>query len=174
MERPRVLIRPAGTPSLNLMQRGPISDFLIFLLLSSTDDLNDENSMSRKTNRRQFVKTAAAAGGGLEPGNFDGSTARMLGANERLNIGVIGVGGRGAADLAGVAAENIVALCDVDEAGWTRPPRNTPTPKNTSTIASYSNNTSSRRWSWPRRTITTPRPAIRALRRACTSIARSR
>ena len=40
--------------------------------------------------------------------------ARILRANERLNIGVIGVGGRGAGDLAGVAGENIVALCDVD------------------------------------------------------------
>ena len=31
-----------------------------------------------------------------------------------LNLGLIGVGGRGADNLAGVAGENIVALCDVD------------------------------------------------------------
>ncbi|HID77799.1 MAG TPA: Gfo/Idh/MocA family oxidoreductase, partial [Planctomycetaceae bacterium] len=36
--------------------------------------------------------------------------------NERLNIAGIGVGGRGAANVNGVAGENIVALCDVDEA----------------------------------------------------------
>jgi predicted dehydrogenase len=42
------------------------------------------------------------------------SNARARGANERLDIGVIGVGGRGAADLAAVSSENIVALCDVD------------------------------------------------------------
>jgi len=41
--------------------------------------------------------------------------SRILGANEKINIGVIGVGGRGASDLAAVATENIVALCDVDE-----------------------------------------------------------
>ncbi len=33
--------------------------------------------------------------------------------NEKLNIAMIGVGGRGAANLDGVASQNIVALCDV-------------------------------------------------------------
>ena len=41
---------------------------------------------------------------------------RVLGANAKLNIGVVGVAGRGASNLAGVKAENIVALCDVDAA----------------------------------------------------------
>jgi len=36
-------------------------------------------------------------------------------ANERLNIAGIGVGGRGADDVNGVASENVIALCDVDE-----------------------------------------------------------
>jgi len=40
---------------------------------------------------------------------------RAFGANERLNIGAIGVGGRGRSDLAAVSTESIVALCDVDE-----------------------------------------------------------
>ena len=35
-------------------------------------------------------------------------------ASDKLNIAVIGTGGRGAANLAAVASENIVALCDVD------------------------------------------------------------
>ncbi|MFM7038142.1 MAG: Gfo/Idh/MocA family protein [Planctomycetaceae bacterium] len=34
--------------------------------------------------------------------------------NSRLNIGVIGVGGRGGSNLDAVTSENIVALCDVD------------------------------------------------------------
>lgn len=34
---------------------------------------------------------------------------------ERLRVGVIGVNGQGAANLAGVAKEDIVALCDIDE-----------------------------------------------------------
>ena len=71
--------------------------------------------MSRKLPRRRFLQSslvlATAAGAGLPLV----STSRVLGANERLNIGVIGVGGRGAGDLAAVAGENIVALCDVDE-----------------------------------------------------------
>lgn len=35
-------------------------------------------------------------------------------ANEKVNIAVIAVGGRGGANLDGVSSENIVALCDVD------------------------------------------------------------
>jgi len=70
--------------------------------------------MKRPLQRRQFLQTSviagASAGAGLSALNF----AAAAGANERLNIGVIGVGGRGAGDLAGVAHENIVALCDVD------------------------------------------------------------
>lgn len=39
---------------------------------------------------------------------------RARGANDKLNIAVIGVADRGAANLAGVKHENIAALCDVD------------------------------------------------------------
>jgi hypothetical protein len=35
--------------------------------------------------------------------------------NEKLNIGIIGVHSRGAANMAATESENIVALCDVDE-----------------------------------------------------------
>jgi predicted dehydrogenase len=41
---------------------------------------------------------------------------RRLGPNDRLNVAVVGVGGRGGANLRAVSAtENIVALCDVDD-----------------------------------------------------------
>ncbi len=40
---------------------------------------------------------------------------RAASPNERLNIAIIGCGGRGAANLAEVSSENIVALCDVNE-----------------------------------------------------------
>jgi predicted dehydrogenase len=66
--------------------------------------------MSRSITRRRFLGATAALAAGLPLLRAD----RVLGANERLNIGVIGVGGRGAGDLAGVASQNIVALCDVD------------------------------------------------------------
>jgi predicted dehydrogenase len=69
--------------------------------------------MSTKPSRRKFLKSSCAVGAGLLVSHLSGS--RVLGANERLNVGVIGVAGRGAADLAAVSSENIVALCDVDE-----------------------------------------------------------
>lgn len=71
--------------------------------------------MTLRIPRRRFLQTTA--GWGLAAGISLPllKPSRVLGANERLNIGVIGVGGRGAGDLAGVAGENIVALCDVDE-----------------------------------------------------------
>lgn len=64
--------------------------------------------------RRQFLKSTLVAGTAIGAGLALLRPARVLGANERINIGVIGVGGRGAADLDGVSGENIVALCDVD------------------------------------------------------------
>ena len=66
-------------------------------------------------NRRDFLRTTAAGASGL----VILANSRMIAgtdANSRLNIAGIGVGGRGAADIDGVADENIVALCDVDAA----------------------------------------------------------
>lgn len=65
-------------------------------------------------NRRQFLGQlggAAAAGYFVAHGS---PAAASRSANQKLQIGAIGVGGRGAADLAAVAGESIVALCDVD------------------------------------------------------------
>ena len=58
--------------------------------------------------RRAFLKTSAVACSFAAPGFL-----RARGANEKLNIAIIGSGGRGAANLNGVSSENIVALCDV-------------------------------------------------------------
>ena len=71
--------------------------------------------MSTYKSRREFLRTSMGLGvaAGISVSLL--KPARVLGASERLNIGVIGVGGRGAGDLAGVASQNIVALCDVDE-----------------------------------------------------------
>jgi len=43
------------------------------------------------------------------------TAARRFSPNDKLNIGVIGVANRGAENLHGVANENIVALCDIDD-----------------------------------------------------------
>lgn len=57
--------------------------------------------------RRKFL---AASGAALAAPMF----LRARNANETLNVAVVGVSNRGAANLAGVAHENVVALCDVD------------------------------------------------------------
>jgi predicted dehydrogenase len=66
-------------------------------------------------NRRRFLAHSAAITAGLSvvPGHVLG----LNGANppsERVNLAGIGVGGQGASDLNSLAAQNIVALCDVD------------------------------------------------------------
>jgi len=65
--------------------------------------------------RRQFLQTAAAAGGGLTilP---SGARAGAKGPGNKLNIALIGVWGRGEAHYDSLAEENVVALCDVNEA----------------------------------------------------------
>ena len=68
--------------------------------------------MLRASGRRSFLKSAAFAS--TVAAFSRSSYGRILGANERLKIGAIGVGGRGAGDLDAVSSENITALCDVD------------------------------------------------------------
>lgn len=78
-------------------------------------------------NRRDFLKTASSVGAGLgiagsalaKPGRM--ASSRVLGANDRINIGVVGVGGRGfyvsREFVKAGETENaqIVAVCDVYE-----------------------------------------------------------
>lgn len=70
--------------------------------------------MTRCTNRRDFLKQAGLAGGGLLVVN-SGVLAKGRSPNEKLNIGIVGVAGRGGGNMAAVAGENIAALCDVDD-----------------------------------------------------------
>ncbi len=70
--------------------------------------------MSTRISRRDMLRTAAVAAGvwtTYGPRSF----AQSRSPHEKLNIAAIGVGGRGGEDVNGVAHENIVALCDVDE-----------------------------------------------------------
>ena len=63
--------------------------------------------------RREFLKSSTLLGTGLF---VSGARTTIAGTspNEKLNVAVIGPGGRGAGNLQGVSTENIVALCDVD------------------------------------------------------------
>src|SRR5437870_306413 len=70
--------------------------------------------MTDPLNRRQFLRQAAAGAAGLWLAGRQ-TRAGKISANEKLNIGVIGVANQGNYDLTNVAGENIVALCDVDE-----------------------------------------------------------
>src|SRR5262245_18473886 len=75
-----------------------------------------ETTMSRGISRRAFSKTitasgAAAAAVSLAPG-------RVLGANDQVRLGFIGVGNRGCQLLDGFLAQRdakVVALCDIFE-----------------------------------------------------------
>ena len=70
--------------------------------------------MPRRSSRRTFVKTVAAAGAGLSLAGSRGWATPT----ERLNVASIGTGGKGWSDLTEIAKSpqvNIVALCDIDE-----------------------------------------------------------
>lgn len=66
-------------------------------------------------NRRQFIYTTALAAGSLALGSFSVRARALKSPNGKLNVGIIGVAGKGSADMGGMSGENIVALCDVDE-----------------------------------------------------------
>jgi predicted dehydrogenase len=63
--------------------------------------------------RRTFLQKSAATAGVLTWSAPAVLRGRNL--NEKLNIAVIGCGGRGGGNLQSVSSENIVALCDVNE-----------------------------------------------------------
>lgn len=67
--------------------------------------------MRPNVSRRDFLKTGIALG--VIPWGWKARGIR--GANDKLRIGCIGVGGRGVGNVDGVAHENIVALCDIDQ-----------------------------------------------------------
>ena len=74
--------------------------------------------MDSQTTRRHFFIGSLFAGAVPAAGFGSSASLRALGyksPNEKLNIAAIGSGGKGSSDITGCAAENIVALCDVDD-----------------------------------------------------------
>lgn len=67
-----------------------------------------------RTQRRDFLKTSALAGAGFWVA-AGASRAQSKSPNEKLNVAVVGCGGKGESDTNNANSENIVALCDVDE-----------------------------------------------------------
>jgi predicted dehydrogenase len=74
-----------------------------------TPPIPDQRTPRSGLDRRSFLKRSAAAALTLGAPAF----LRAKDTQNKLNLAIIGVGGRGAANLQGVASENIVALCDV-------------------------------------------------------------
>src|ERR1041385_185460 len=71
--------------------------------------------MQHSFNRRKFLQQTALGTTGLWFIGRQTASGRTLSPNEKLNLGVIGVSGRGGEDLHEVSSQNIVALCDVDD-----------------------------------------------------------
>lgn len=69
-------------------------------------------SQTRSTNRRSFLVSTALATAGLSLGCR--TPHRRISANEKLNIGIIGVAGQGGFSVANLKDQNVVALCDID------------------------------------------------------------
>src|SRR5690606_6593882 len=78
--------------------------------------------MKKKTDRRTFVKQtlagiAATAAGGILPGFSASSYQRILGANERISVAVMGVNSRGRALAVNFAHQSgcrVSHIADVD------------------------------------------------------------
>jgi len=69
--------------------------------------------MTQRTTRRTFIKQTAATGAAF---SFAAPAIIHGAPNEKLNIAGIGVGGKGAGDIAMTSVgQNVVAICDVDE-----------------------------------------------------------
>ncbi len=71
--------------------------------------------MRGKISRRDLLRHAGLANVGVWAFRQRAAWPQVSSPNERLNIAGIGVGGRGWENLVACEAENIVALCDVDE-----------------------------------------------------------
>ena len=78
------------------------------------------------TSRREFIKKVTATGMGLSLGGLTFSAksyANIIGANERIQVAVMGTNGRGAGMarlFQGIDTANILYVCDVEEKALTR------------------------------------------------------
>jgi hypothetical protein len=76
---------------------------------------NAQSTSFAAMTRRQFLHASAFAAGATVLTGCVTRRPRRASANEKLNVGIIGAGGKGASDTDCCAGENIVALCDVDD-----------------------------------------------------------
>ncbi len=69
-----------------------------------------------KISRREFLGASATAAAGMMiiPRHVLGGPGTTA-PSDKLNIGCVGVGGKGTSDIWSISSENVVALCDVDD-----------------------------------------------------------
>jgi predicted dehydrogenase len=85
--------------------------------MSNSTPSEDGSSLAACSSRFHLTRRALLAGS-LAAGASLGAAPAFLRARnlqEKLNVAIIGCGGRGAANMRGVESENIVALCDVNQ-----------------------------------------------------------
>jgi len=75
-----------------------------------------DDQKGKTISRRQFLNRSAVATAGLMivPRHVLGGRGQTA-PSDKLNIGCVGVGGKGTSDIWSVSTENIIALCDVDD-----------------------------------------------------------
>ena len=78
--------------------------------MKSTQKLQTNRSLTR----RAFIQQSALGAASLWLAGCQHTAPRRLSANDKLNLGIIGVGGQGKFSIDNLAGENIVALCDVN------------------------------------------------------------
>src|SRR4051812_40167014 len=90
--------------------------------VSKLTRLNPHLTMKKSSlSRREFLSssTLVAAGFWFGIGNASAKQENLISkqvlANDRLNIGIIGTANRAQSNIAGVASQNIVAICDIDD-----------------------------------------------------------
>jgi len=73
--------------------------------------------MPTPSSRRQFLQHSLSAGAIASGIGYlsDRAAAESDSPNEKLDIAIIGTGGRGRANINGTKSQNIVALCDIDD-----------------------------------------------------------
>jgi len=78
---------------------------------------NSSHSSGDRLSRRKFIYLSAMAAGGMAAGGCASARAkpRLISANEKLNVAIVGYGGQGASDARAFVNENVIALCDADE-----------------------------------------------------------
>jgi len=75
-----------------------------------------QQAQKGKVSRREFLSSTAATAAAfmIVPRNVLGGPGYVP-PSDKLNIGCVGVGGKGRSDIESVSSENVIALCDVDD-----------------------------------------------------------